>query len=153
MPATSPGDEQSAAFQATVRLLAARDRTAAELEQALEKKGHPEGARRWALAEARRLGYLDEGRAGAVLARRWLQEGRPVAAVAARLVEKGLAPALAEAVAASEAEAAGHSDEAAARRLLAARRLAGPRGARLLASRGFSEDLIGRLLGLEAGGP
>jgi len=132
-----------------VRLLASRDRTTAELDQALERRGHGLQERQAALEAMRHLGYLDERRAGALLARRWLQEGRSLAAVVARLGQKGLPGPLATEVAEAEARASGHSDQAAARRLLEARRVSGPRAARLLASRGFPEELIARLLGLE----
>jgi SOS response regulatory protein OraA/RecX len=146
MPSSRPPLD---AFAAAVRLLAARDRTQAELDAALETRGYPAAARRAAIAEAVRLHYLDDVRAGGLLARRWLGEGRSVSAVAARLEQKGLATSLAGDLARDQAVALGHSDEAAARRLVAARRTTGVRAARLLASRGFSEELIARVLGLD----
>jgi regulatory protein len=138
------------ARQAAVRLLAARDRTRAQVDQALEARGHGARARLEALVELERLGYLDDRRTGEALARRWLGEGHSQGGVTQRLVAKGVDPALAAAVVKAEAAASGHTDEVAARRLLEARGVAGPRAARLLAARGFSEDLVARLLGLVA---
>jgi SOS response regulatory protein OraA/RecX len=77
-----------------------------------------------------------------------LVEGRSATDVTRRLTTQGLAEDVAEAAVDAEVEATGHDDEAAARALVLKRKLVGVKAARFLASRGFDEDVILRVVDL-----
>jgi SOS response regulatory protein OraA/RecX len=131
-----------------VELLRAREKTAQQLAQALQTRGYDEPEVARALEHVRRLGYLDDARVAASRARQGLEDRRSRGEVARRLEAQGIDPAVArEAVAVAAAEA-GQSDEGSARALLAARKVTGAKAARLLASRGFDEALIRKLVDL-----
>lgn len=133
--------------QAT-RLLAATDKTRAQLLAALASRGYDEAESTHAADRAQALGYLDDGRVAQRLAQRGLEEGWAGAALVARLTGKGLDEAVARRAVQVAAESLRWDQRAAAEKLLAARRLSGAKAARFLASRGFDEDLVSRLSGL-----
>lgn len=141
-----PTPKPDALTQVT-RLLASTDKTRAQLEAALSRRGYPQAEIDDALRRAATLGYLDDGRVAQRTARAELLAGWAGEALLARLTGKGLEEALArEAVKAAIAEA-GWSALAAARALVSARKLAGAKAARFLASRGFEEDVVERVIG------
>lgn len=133
--------------QAT-RLLAATDKTRAQLLAALASRGYGEAEAKHAADRAQALGYLDDGRVAQRLAREALDDGWAGEALVARLAAKGLDDALVQAAVRAAIEASGWAPRDAAVRLLAARKLSGAKAARFLASRGFEEDVIARLVGL-----
>ncbi|MEW5737752.1 MAG: RecX family transcriptional regulator [Myxococcota bacterium] len=137
------------AFQHAVALLSRRERTAAALKTALLSKGHSPEDVDAALLRAQQLGYLDDARVAAARARKELPQGRSRADVARRLAAQGVSEDVAETAAEEAAQELAHDDEAAARALIAKRRLTGVKAARLLAARGFEEDLIRRVTGLD----
>ena len=144
MSAEAPKDPVTRA----VTLLAARERTRHELARALSSRGYAEAEVEAALERVAALGYLDDTRVASQRAQRMLSEGRSRADAVRRLLGQGVDSSLAEEVIRREAEACGQTDEASARALLLSRRLLGPKAARFLASRGFDEALIRRLVGL-----
>ncbi|HYO68231.1 MAG TPA: regulatory protein RecX [Archangium sp.] len=158
-------EEVKRATDACLRLLAVRARSRHELLTALERKGFSEPVREAALEQVAGWGYLDDERFARDRAAVLLQRGRyGPQAVEQRLQAHGLSrEAASEAVA--EARGAVEFDaEATARQVLAQRGLSGrklgpkehARAGRLLFSRGFSEDVIQRVLGdatLEPSGP
>jgi len=137
------------AEQQATALLKVRERTEYELRQGLATRGYAEADAEAAISRMRALGYLDEQRTAQARARRGFEEHRAVADVAARLARSGVEEGvIAQAVKAAAVES-GHSDEAAARALVVKRRLSGQKAARFLASRGFEEDLIRKVVGLD----
>ncbi|MCA3017002.1 MAG: RecX family transcriptional regulator [Myxococcaceae bacterium] len=136
-------------LEAAQRLLAAREKTRAQLEQALLRRGYSPEAVLDAVTRLERLGVLSDRRAAALHARKGFEARQSTVAVTRKLVGLGLGEAEAGAAVAEARVEAGHDDEAAARALLARRRLEGVKAARFLASRGFDEVLIRRLLDLE----
>ncbi|WP_164006762.1 regulatory protein RecX [Pyxidicoccus trucidator] len=153
------------ATDACVKLLSVRARSRHELEAALERKGFSEKVREEALARVQGWGYLDDARFAQERAAALLRKGRlGPRAVLQRLESHGLPEetarrALAQASGAEEFDAL-----ATARAVLEGRGLLGrpldakerARAGRLLDSRGFSEDVIHRLLGepsLDPSGP
>jgi SOS response regulatory protein OraA/RecX len=136
-------------LQKAVELLRAREKTAQQLAQALAQRGYDEAEVERALAHVRRLGYLDDRRVAASRARQGLTERRSRAEVVRRLTSQGVDPSVAVTAVEVAAAEAGQTDEAAARALLATRKAEGAKAARLLASRGFDEALIAKLVDLE----
>jgi regulatory protein len=134
---------------AAVRMLKGRSKSRARLEQGLLQKGYSERDVAAALQRVTELGYLDDRRHADAKARAGFAEGRSLEDVQRRLEAEGVAPATAAAAAKLAAEQAGYDAKAVARRLLAKRKLTGAKAARLLASRGFDEDVIGQLVGNE----
>lgn len=137
------------ALALVAKLVAGRDKTRAQVEQALERKGCTPDVVRETIERARALGYLDDARVAARLAGAALEDGWVGEALEARLLTKGLDEAAVTAGIARAREELAFDDEAAARRLIGARRLTGAKAARLLASHGFDEDLVARLVGTE----
>jgi regulatory protein len=135
-----------------VELLAGQERSEAQVLQALQARGYPDPEVAAALQRVRELGYLDDRRVAQARSRRFFAEGKSFADARRRLEAQGIDPTLALACAEEAAAAAGHSDEAAARKLLAQRKLSGLKAARLLASRGFEEELISALVGIDSPG-
>jgi regulatory protein len=129
-----------------VGLLSARERSRAQLEAALRQRGYPDDEVAAAVARVAELGYLDDARVAAERARQGLTEGRSRQGVIARLVAQGVDERVAALAVQAGAEALGHDDEAAARALVEKRRVTGAKAARLLAARGFDEDLIARVV-------
>jgi regulatory protein len=153
------------ATDACLKLLSMRARSRHELEQALTRKGFAEAVREQALARVQGWGYLDDARFAEARAASLLRKGRlGPRAVLQRLEAHGVGDAVArEAVTRASGEE-GFDALAAARAVLEGRGLLGrplaakerARAARLLDSRGFSEDVIHRLLGepsLDPSGP
>ncbi len=142
---------RATAFEDAVKLLAARERTRAQVAQALARRGHEPEAIEAALRRAHELRYLDDGRVAARRARAELTQGRARADVARRLEAVGVSPQVARAAVDAEVRESGHDEAAAARALLARRKVTGAKAARLLLSRGFDEELVRRLVPLVDG--
>ncbi len=139
---------KASAYQAALRLLAVRARGRRQLELLLARKGFPEDERADAIARLERLGYVNDdaladARAAALLAggklgplgvqRRLMNMGLPV-----RTVHQALARARAE---------LDFDPLESARQLLLRRKVTGAKAARLLAARGFGQDVARQLLG------
>jgi SOS response regulatory protein OraA/RecX len=133
--------KQKEAFEVLLGLLAAQAADSVALRQKLEARGFDESSVDEALARAKKLKYFDDEQFAHDRALKQLSQGRSVAQVRARLESEGRSlTQLATAV-----ESTGHTDEAAARRLLAKKKVKGVQAVRLLASRGYDEDLIAKL--------
>jgi regulatory protein len=142
-----PPLKPDALSQAT-RLLASTDKTRAQLVAALERKGYPPAEIDEAIARAQALGYLDDARVARKKAQAELRAGWAGDALLARLTGAGLDEALARSAVAEAISEAGWVALEAARALMGARRLTGAKAARFLASRGFEEDVVERLVRL-----
>ena len=152
------------ATDACLKLLAVRSRSRQELERALTRKGYAPPVREAALHQLQGWGYLDDERFARERASGLLRRGRlGPQAVLQRLQAHGLDRDAARSALAEASSEVEFNPEAAARQVLERRRLLGrpleprerARAARLLYGRGFSEDVIRRLLGeemLEPGG-
>jgi regulatory protein len=103
----------------SLTLLARRQRTARELDQALARVKVPAEERAAAVARMRELGYIDDPATAAVRAKRFLGRGESPLRVQQRLRSQGVTGQDAKA-AATEA-AAGQGPEALAKQALAAR--------------------------------
>ncbi|MDP1821959.1 MAG: RecX family transcriptional regulator [Archangium sp.] len=136
--------------QAT-RLLASTDKTAAQLIAALARRGHSQVEIDGALERARALGYLDDRRVAAKKAKDDLRAGWVGEALLARLTATGLDEAVARSAVKDAIAESGWSALDAARRLVTARKLTGAKAARFLASRGFEEDVVERVIGSGGG--
>jgi regulatory protein len=158
-------EEVGRATDACLRLLAAHTRSRHELLTALERKGFSEPVCRAALARVEGWGYLDDARFARERAEVLLRGGKyGPQAVQQRLEAHGLSREAASAAVASASGAVEFDAVASARQVLEKRGLLGreleprekARAGRLLVSRGFSEDVIQRVLGdstLEPSGP
>lgn len=123
-----------------MRALRARDRSAAELEARLERRGVGEAERAQALETLVRLGYVDDGRFARARATQLAERGSGDALIRHDLEARGLAPELV-AAALDELE----PEQERAQRLIATRGRT-PKTARYLASRGFGEDALAALV-------
>ncbi|WNG29048.1 regulatory protein RecX [Cystobacter fuscus] len=148
--------EVGRATDACLRLLNARARSRHELLVALERKGYAEAVRERALARVEGWGYLNDERFARDQAERLLGGGRyGPEEVRRRLEAHGVSPEAAGEAVATARGALEFDAERAARQVLEKRGMAGreldarekARAGRLLFSRGFSEDIIQRLLG------
>ncbi|MFY0565335.1 regulatory protein RecX [Archangium lansingense] len=158
-------EEVKRATDACLRLLAARARSRHELLTALERKGFSEPVRKAALEQVAGWGYLDDERFAQERAAVLLQKGKyGPQEVEQRLQAHGLSREAASEAVANARETVEFDAEATARQVLERRGLLGrklgpkehARAGRLLFSRGFSEDVIHRVLGdatLEPSGP
>jgi regulatory protein len=151
-----PPEEVGRATDACLRLLAVRARGRHELLSVLERKGFSAPAREAALERLERWGYVDDERFARDRAVVLLQRGRyGPQAVQQRLQAHGLSREAASDAVAEASGAVEFDAEAAARQVLGRRGLLGrkleprehARAGRLLFSRGFSEDVIQRVLG------
>lgn len=161
----TPPEEVKRATDACLRLLAVRARSRHELLTALERKGFSEPVRTVALEQVTGWGYLDDERFARDRAAALLQKGKHgPQAVEQRLQAHGLSREVASEAVAQARDAMEFDAETAARQVLEQRGLSGrklepkehARAGRLLFSRGFSEDVIQRVLGdatLEPSGP
>lgn len=144
--ASDPQAQLQEALDHGFRYLGHRDRTVAEVRRHLERKRIEPGGIEAALAELRRLGYLDDAR----FVQRFAEDRRRLDGwgtdrIERRLVALGIEPAL---IATGLAGDTGHDERAAAIELLK-RRLPGPpatdrereRALGLLARRGYDLDL------------
>ena len=119
-----------------LRALGARDRTAAELEARLARRGVDQGERAEALATLERLGYLDDGRFAHSRAQELAGRGSGDELIRHDLEGRGVSPELVEA---AIRELEPERDRA---RRLVAERGASAKTARYLASRGFGADAL-----------
>lgn len=142
------------ALQDSLRLLASRGRTTAELDRALAERGHPPSARREALSRLEELGYVNDTRFARERAASLLREGRSGERFVLKKLERhGLSRELARQALDAAMEELGFDPLAAARALLARRGLLDveegkgvARAVRLLGARGFSAEVIARCL-------
>ncbi len=138
------------AYDRALRLLTARPRSRARLEERLRDAGHPAAEVDAALARVTELGYLNDRAFARSQAEALLARFGP-RAVEVKLVGLGVHPELA-----AESVATLRADEPAlARSILAKRFGPGPfegkaaaRAARFLLGRGFDEDLVEKLVGV-----
>ena len=131
------------AFEVAVRALGAHDRTAAEIDERLERRGIPAGERAEALVRLGRLGYLDDERVARTRAELLASRGSGDALIRDDLERRGVdADGIESALAELEPER-----ERAAR--IAAERGISPRTARYLASRGFAGETVAALVARE----
>ena len=129
------------------RLLASTDKTRAQLLDALVHRGYAQSEIDDAVERAKALGYLDDTRVAQRKARTELQAGWAGEALLGRLLKVGLAEAAARSAIKEAIFEAGWNALEAARKLVVARKLGGAKGARFLASRGFEEDVVERVIG------
>jgi regulatory protein len=153
------------ATDACLRLLAVRARSQHELRLALKRKGFSARVQAEVLERLQGHGYIDDARFARERAAALLRRGRlGPRAVLHRLQAHGLASEVVREALSAATGAVAFDPLAAARQVLERRRLAGrslepkerARAARLLHGRGFSEDVIQRLLGdpsLDPSGP
>jgi regulatory protein len=139
-----------------LRLLAVRARSSHELLTALTRKGFSEPVCTAALEQVRGWGYLDDERFARERAAVLLERGKyGPQGVKQRLQAHGLSPEAASAAVARASDTVEFDAETAARQVLERRGLLGrklepkehARAGRLLVSRGFSEDVVQRVLG------
>lgn len=150
---------RESAVAAAVRLLSYSSRTEQELNAALLRRGYSEGEAAEALAQMKRLGYIDD----AGTARRWAESAAGgqrwgVAGIAMRLARRGIDPELADTSARQAYEETGSDELSVALELARSkfdvgaaedhqererqmRRLAG-----FLQRRGFSSETVSRVL-------
>jgi regulatory protein len=133
----------SSAFETAVRLLKARAKSRARLEEALVSRGYAAADVTDALERVTQLGYLDDARYADAKARAGHAEGRSRGDVLRRLEADGIPAEVAE----GAVKEHGFDDAAAAKQLLQKRKLSGAKAARFLAGRGFPEDVIEKLVG------
>jgi regulatory protein len=139
----------SEAFTHATRLLSGREKTAAQLRAALERKGFAAAEIAAALERCRELGYLDDARVAKRLALDGLDDGWVGEALLARLSAKGLDDRTARSAIDAAREEQGVTERSRAVALLTRRGLSGPKAARFLASRGFTEELVEELVNRE----
>jgi regulatory protein len=133
----------SDAFDQAVRALRHADRSRAELDERLARKGVPAAERAEALERLEQLGYLEDGRVARVRAEQLAGRGSGDALIRHDLERRGIgAETIEEALAALEPER-----ERAAR--VVAQRGGGARTARYLASRGFAYEAVAELVAPE----
>jgi len=126
--------EPSPALEVALRALRVRDRSVAELERRLTERGFSPEERADALAALERAGLVDDARFAAARARALAERGAGDALIRHALREAGVPADLAE-------EALRDLEPEAERaRRVAARRGSGPRTARYLRGKGFSEE-------------
>lgn len=146
-------------FDRALKLLSLRDHAVAELGRKLAVAGHGAGEIEAAIARLEALGYLDDERFAEARARALCASGKlGQRAIAARLRQAGIAD---EIVQRALARQCAQGDEFAKASALIARRFPGlaesrdarlrARAARFLAYRGFSSEVICRLLRFEGG--
>ncbi len=135
--------------------MSARARSRRELAARLARKGFAAVEVAAALDRLADLGYLDDRKFASDRAQSLLQSGRlGPAGVGARLRAHGLTEAQVQAAVTGAVESVSYDARAAAQALLDKRGLSAPRSAkqkgraaRLLKSRGFSDDVVERLVG------
>jgi regulatory protein len=129
-------DEREWALERAVRALARRDHSAATLRAKLERTGVSELAREAAIETLAGVGYLDDERFARNRAEGLAARGYGDDWIRADLEAQGVASELAE-------TALGGLEPERERALREARKLeAGPRAARVLQRRGFSEEAL-----------
>jgi len=144
-----------AAMATALSLLRARSRSRQEIRLALERRGHPAELIEQVVGRLGELGYLDEAAFARARASALLRGKLGPDAVRQRLLGHGLEPGMAEVALGEAQRELGIAPLESARALLAQRRLdpgaldarARARAARMLATRGFSEEVVEQLLG------
>lgn len=137
------------AFALATKLISGRDKTTAQVREALERKGFAREDIDSALQRCRDLKYLDDARVAKQRARDGLEEGWVGDALLGKLTARGLDERTATEAISAAREELGFVDRSAAMALLRKRKLEGAKAARFLASRGFSEELVEQLIGSE----
>ena len=128
--------EREDAVETALRALRFRDRSSAELDARLERRGVGEAERERALETLERVGYVDDGRFACTRAEQLAGRGSGDALIRHDLEERGVAAEHVEA-----ALAALEPERLRAERIVA-RRGRSVQTARYLASRGFGEDAV-----------
>ncbi|HYS08011.1 MAG TPA: RecX family transcriptional regulator [Myxococcales bacterium] len=148
MPAQSVLDK-------ALQLLAARSRTALELERALDRAGYSQPERESALARLRELGYINDRETARTRARLRVGQGDAPRLAARKLRTQGIADGEARAAAAGAADGAGE-DELASRALNRRLRGRAPANAREkqrlfrgLVAKGHRPSAAAKALGIE----
>jgi regulatory protein len=136
-------------MEAAQRLLAAREKTRAQLEQALVRKGYPLDEVHEVIARLSSAGLLSDRRAAELHARKGFEARQSTSAVARKLSALGVDEAEAEEVVGRVQADVGHDDESAALALIQQRKLTGGKAARFLAARGFDEALIRQVVDID----
>jgi regulatory protein len=131
------------AFDQAVRALRHADRSRAELDARLERRGIAAAEREEALERLERLGYLGDGRVARTRAEQLAARGSGDALIRHDLERRGIA---ADEIEAALAALEPERDRAAR---VVAQRGAGARTARYLASRGFAAEAIAELVATE----
>jgi regulatory protein len=131
------------ALAVATRALARREHSRRSLRERLQRAGVGEGEAEEVLAELERLGLLDEGRFARERARVLAERGKGDAAIRFDLERSGVSVAAVE-----EALARLDPEHERAERLVE-RRGATPATARLLAGRGFDEDVVAAVVAQE----
>jgi SOS response regulatory protein OraA/RecX len=90
LPQQKPKGARPNPLQVALRALSAADRSRAELDARLERRGFDGDERRQALDELERLGYLDDGRTAALRAERLADRGYGDAYIRSDLEHRGL---------------------------------------------------------------
>lgn len=135
--------ERDDAVETALRALRFRDRSAAELDDRLERRGVGEQERSAALETLERVGYVDDARYARLRAAHLADRGSGDALIRHDLESRGVGS---EHVAAALEELEPERERAA--RLVAARG-AGPKTARFLVARGFDEETVADLVARE----
>lgn len=144
------------ATEACLRLLAVRARSRHELKLYLARKHYSAPVQEQALEKLQGFGYVDDARFARDRAASLLQKGRlGPQAVLQRLEAHGLSPEQAREALSSATGSVDFDSLSAARQVLERRGMLGrrldpkehSRAGRLLLSRGFSEEVVQRLLG------
>jgi len=134
------------ALECAFRILHRRDRSVHELEERLRKRGFGEAERDHAIESLVRTGLLDDARFARARAQSLAGRGAGDALIRYELGEAGVASAFVEeALRAIEPEA-----ERA--RLVVARRGRGPRTARYLSGKGFSDEIVAGVVAVGGNG-
>jgi regulatory protein len=128
-------------FQALVRLLSARERTASDLRARLARKGFPPSAIEASLARAIALGYVDDLRAARAKAARIVARGLSRALIDLKLREAGVQGGVLSEVMSETPDDLVLAQTALARRFKS-RAPSPERAARFLAGRGFEIELV-----------
>jgi len=128
--------EREDAVETALRALRFRDRSGAELDARLERRGVGEAARERALETLERVGYVDDGRFARTRAEQLASRGSGDALIRHDLEQRGVAADHVEA-----AIAALEPERERAERIVA-QRGPGARTARYLGARGFGEDAV-----------
>jgi regulatory protein len=131
------------ALAVAMRALARREHSRRSLGERLRRAGVGEGEAEEVLAELERLGLLDDGRFARERARVLAERGKGDAAIRSDLERSGVSVAAVE-----EALARLDPERERAERLVG-RRGATPATARLLAGRGFDEDVVAAVVAPE----
>jgi len=160
----APREETEPALRDALRLLSMRARTRRELQQALQRKGHPGAAVTAALERVQALGYLDDARYARARAESLLRDGKlGPQGVGQHLRARGIPDEVVRSALEGAERALDFDACATARALLERRGLLPPgrsltdrergKAARTLLSRGFSAAVVERLLGAALDSP